>query len=147
MRVSAKYSNFLHSIANLSFSVFYRGTIVEVSADECSVEFIDYGNTQHNTQYDKVYSEVICWEVPPFAQKYRLYGSPMGQDGKINKLLLDMLHQQIVDNSVEIRIAPDEAAIVDPNISKLCWINHNGKLIKTYDDFLVYMEENCYVSA
>lgn len=127
--------------SRFSFAVYYRGQVVDLDLNGyCSVEFLDYGNIQ-KTKMKKLFREVVCTEIPPLAQRYRLEGSPTGAYGQIDQDLLDKLHVTIVDFNIEINVIPEDASKIAPNYVKRCWITVDDKVIKSYNNFLLSLDQ------
>lgn len=126
------------------FIVYYRGKVIGLYNDgiDCNVEFIDYGNTQKGKTKD-LFHEVVCVEIPPLAQRYRLEGSPclVSSSRKIDQDILDRLHLATVDLNIEVKVLAEDANNLIPDCVKRCWIIVDGKLIKSYDDFYANMSE------
>lgn len=114
---------------------------MDVNGNTCSVEFIDYGNIQKRTNMKDLFREVICTEIPPLAQRYRLEGSPAGTSGEIDQNMLDKLHITVVDQNIEINVIPKDSVKSIPNYVKRCWITVDQKVIKSYGDFLLNIDQ------
>lgn len=115
--------------------------IVNTFRDSCDVRFIDYGNIQR-TSLNKILSKVICWEVPPFSQKYRLSGCLPSKSECVNLQanFCDILHDYIVDQPILIDVNEEDIEIEGPRYVKRCVIEVKGEKFHNYKEFLKFYD-------
>lgn len=118
----------------------YRGEVIK-TGDKCLVKFIDYGNHEKVKQKYLV-PEVMCSEVPSFAYKFRLDGSPIGVDGGIDESMFDCLYSIYCEKEINVEIHKEDRHITDPKKIKRCAIVVNGTIIRSYEDLKEY-EQSC----
>lgn len=109
--------------------MYYRGKIIEMNDNKCDVEFIDYGNIQRGVETRRLFPKIICDEIPAFAVRYRLMGSPYKTPGCTE--WQDKLHAHIVDKNIEVRVLTQD---LDCPTIKRCEIMLNGITVKYYED-------------
>lgn len=97
--------------------------------NKCDVEFIDYGNTQRGVETCRLFEKVIGAEVPAFAVRYRLRGSPFKAVGSTEWQV--KLHAHVVDRNIEIKVLPQD---LDCPGVKRCQIKAAGITVKCYED-------------
>lgn len=121
----------------------YRGEVLGVNEKKCCVIFIDYGNCL-NVKHKYLIPDVLGSEVPPFCQKFRLDGSPIGPSGKIDTSMFDCLYSMKYGKEISVEIHNADREIYDASIIKRCSIVVDQTIIRTYDDLKAY-EQACIV--
>lgn len=125
----------------MAFAGFYRGIVVDIlGRSNYIVEFVDYGNIQRCDSKDLI-REVVCVEIPPLAQKFRLEGLPTNAYQQVDKELLDKLHLTLCEMNIEVNVLTEDMLKSIPNYVKRVHITVDRQVIKSYEQFLLIQDE------
>lgn len=108
---------------------WYRGRVLAVSDSSIKVVMVDYGNEDDCDPLD-LSKEILFYDIPIIANKIVLDGV-FPRENQWLTSDLDLLHAQIVDKHVRVKlVAPEIAGVPTPAVVKLGNLNVNDFIIE-----------------